>query len=84
MPFLQPVHGSAPDIAGKGISNPIAAILCVKMLLEWMEETRSSVIDDAIADVLQKKIITPDLGGKASTTEVGNAVAEYVIKNINK
>jgi methanogen homoisocitrate dehydrogenase len=81
--FFEPVHGSAPDIAGKGIANPIAAILCVKMLLEWMEETRSLVIDNAIADVLQKKIITPDLGGKASTTEVGNAVAEYVIKNVN-
>jgi len=48
------------------------------MLLEWMGETRSQVIDDAIAEVLQKKIITPDLGAKSSTIEVGNAVAEYV------
>ena len=76
--FFEPVHGSAPDIAGKGIANPIATILCVKMLLEWMGETRSQVIDDAIAEVLQKKIITPDLGAKSSTIEVGNAVAEYV------
>jgi methanogen homoisocitrate dehydrogenase len=80
--FFEPVHGSAPDIAGKGIANPFAAILCVKMLLEWMGEPRSQVIDEAIANVLQKKIITPDLGGKASTTEVGNAVAEYVMKNL--
>jgi len=80
--FFEPVHGSAPDIAGKGIANPLAAILCVKMLLEWMGEPRSRIIDDAITHVLQKKIITPDLGGTASTIEVGNAVAEYVMKNI--
>lgn len=80
--FFEPVHGSAPDIAGKGIANPLAAILCVKMLLEWVGESRSRLIDEAIAHVLQKKIITPDLGGTASTIEVGNAVAEYVIKNI--
>ncbi len=76
--FFEPVHGSAPDIAGKGIANPLAAILCVKMLLEWMGETRAQIIDEAIAHVIQKRIITPDLGGTASTMEVGNAVAEYV------
>jgi methanogen homoisocitrate dehydrogenase len=80
--FFEPVHGSAPDIAGKGIANPLAAILSVKMLLEWMGEPRSQIIDEAITHVLQKKIITPDLGGTASTMEVGNAVAEYVRKNI--
>jgi len=80
--FFEPVHGSAPDIAGRGISNPLAAILCVKMLLEWMGEPRSQVIEKAIADVLQKKIITPDLGGTASTIEVGNAVIGYVMKNM--
>lgn len=80
--FFEPVHGSAPDIAGKGIANPLAAILCVKMLLEWMGEPRSQIIDEAITYVLQKKIITPDLGGTASTMEVGNAVAEYVVSNM--
>jgi methanogen homoisocitrate dehydrogenase len=80
--FFEPVHGSAPDIAGKGIANPLAAILCVKMLLGWMGESRSRIIDEAIAHVLQKKIITPDLGGTASTIEVGNAVAEYIVKNM--
>jgi methanogen homoisocitrate dehydrogenase len=80
--FFEPVHGSAPDIAGKGIANPLAAILCVKMLLDWIGEPRSQIIDEAIAYVLQKKIITPDLGGTASTIEVGNAVAEYVMRNI--
>ena len=80
--FFEPVHGSAPDIAGKGIANPLAAILCVKMLMEWMGETRAQIIDEAIAHVIQKRIITPDLGGTASTMEVGNAVAEYVRNSI--
>ncbi|MDQ1275572.1 MAG: methanogen homoisocitrate dehydrogenase [Euryarchaeota archaeon] len=80
--FFEPVHGSAPDIAGKGISNPLAAILCVKMLLEWMGKSEARLIDDAIADVLHKKIITPDLGGKASTAEVGHAVAKYITQNL--
>ncbi len=80
--FFEPVHGSAPDIAGKGISNPLAAILCVKMMLEWIGVSESQIIDEAIAFVLQKKIITPDLGGTANTMEVGNAVAEYVMRNL--
>lgn len=80
--FFEPVHGSAPDIAGKGIANPLAAILCVKMLLEWMGEPRSQIIDEAIAHVFQKRIMTPDLGGMASTMEVGDAVAEYLTNNI--
>jgi methanogen homoisocitrate dehydrogenase len=80
--FFEPVHGSAPDIAGKGISNPLAAILCVKMMLEWIGVPESQIIDEAIAFVLQKKIITPDLGGTANTMEIGNAVAEYIKKNL--
>lgn len=80
--FFEPVHGSAPDIAGKGISNPLAAVLCVKMLLEWMGKPEARLIDDAIADVLSRKIITPDLGGKANTAEVGQAVAKYVMQNL--
>ncbi|HWQ50114.1 MAG TPA: isocitrate/isopropylmalate dehydrogenase family protein [Methanosarcina sp.] len=82
--FFEPVHGSAPDIAGKGIANPLAAILCVKMLLEWMGEPRSQIIDEAIAHLFQKKIVTPDLGGTASTMEVGDAVAKYLTNNINE
>ena len=78
--FFEPVHGSAPDIAGKGIANPLAAILCVKMLLEWMGEKRASLIDEAIGYVLQKKIIPPDLGGNSTTAEIGHAVAEYLNK----
>jgi methanogen homoisocitrate dehydrogenase len=77
--FFEPVHGSAPDIAGEGIANPLAAILCVKMLLEWMgKEKGAAIIDKSISYVLEKKLITPDLGGTSTTKEVGDAVAEYV------
>ncbi|MDD3042059.1 MAG: isocitrate/isopropylmalate family dehydrogenase [Methanosarcinaceae archaeon] len=76
--FFEPVHGSAPDIAGKGIANPLAAILCVKMLLEWLGEKKASLVDEAVSHVLQNKIITPDLGGTSGTADVGHAVAEYL------
>jgi len=81
--FFEPVHGSAPDIAGKGIANPLAAILCVKMLLEWNgREKEATVIDRAISYILEKKLITPDLGGISTTAEVGNVIAKYVMQNL--
>lgn len=77
--LFEPIHGSAPDIAGKGIANPIAAILSVKMMLEWTgktEEARS--IDKAVDSVLTQHITTPDLGGRYSTRDVGEAIARLV------
>lgn len=83
--FFEPVHGSAPDIAGKGVSNPIAAILCVKMLLEWMgREREASLVEEAVGYVLENKIISPDIGGSASTAEIGHAAAEYVKKALKE
>ena len=77
--FFEPVHGSAPDIAGEGIANPIAAILCVKMMMEWRGDTKSaSLVEDAVNHVLGQGIMTPELGGTSSTKEVGHAVAEYI------
>jgi len=73
--LFEPIHGSAPDIAGKGIANPIAAILSVKMMLEWAgwrEEAAS--IGKAVDRVLQQGKVTPDLGGSSSTVEVSNAI----------
>jgi methanogen homoisocitrate dehydrogenase len=73
------VHGSAPDIAGKGIANPVAAILCVKMMMEWLGDIKSaSLVEDAVNHVLKRGIITPELGGTSSTKDVGHAVAEYI------
>ncbi|MBI3409947.1 MAG: 3-isopropylmalate dehydrogenase [Planctomycetes bacterium] len=74
--MFEPVHGSAPDIAGKGIANPLAAILSVKMLLEHLGQIMAAAaIQRAVAAVLRaRKVRTPDLGGKATTTEMAEAV----------
>ncbi|KAG1140176.1 hypothetical protein G6F37_003024 [Rhizopus arrhizus] len=76
----EPVHGSAPDIAGKGIANPIASIRSAGMLLEHMGYTPQALkIYDAVDAVLaDASVLTPDLGGKSST----NDVTEAVLKNL--
>ncbi len=76
--MFEPVHGSAPDIAGKGIVNPLAAILTAGMMLEHLEMTEAArEVEAAVAMVLAEgKVRTPDLGGKSSTEEVTNAVLE--------
>ncbi len=76
--MFEPVHGSAPDIAGKGIANPIAAILSIAMLLDHLNASRASErVRRAVAKVLAAGTPrTPDLGGKATTAEVGRAVRE--------
>jgi 3-isopropylmalate dehydrogenase len=76
--MFEPVHGSAPDIAGKGIANPLAAILSTAMMLDHVGATKSAErIRSAVAKVLaQPTPKTPDLGGKNTTAEVGNAVRD--------
>jgi methanogen homoisocitrate dehydrogenase len=77
--FFEPVHGSAPDIAGKGIANPIAAILSMKMMLEWYElNHQAKLVQDAIEFAINQNMVTPDLGGISTTREVGNTIAERV------
>ena len=74
--MFEPVHGSAPDIAGKGIVNPLATFLCAGQMLEHLGETAASAdIERAIAKVLGAgKVRTPDLGGSSTTTAVTDAV----------
>jgi len=81
--MFEPVHGSAPDIAGKGIANPIAAIWSAAMMLDNLEESgASAAIMKAIETVLKEGIArTPDMGGNATTEECGNAIAA-VVKNL--
>jgi 3-isopropylmalate dehydrogenase len=76
--MFEPVHGSAPDIAGKGIANPLAAILSVAMMLDHLEaKTAAERVRRAVALVLERKTPrTPDLGGRATTADVGRAVRE--------
>jgi methanogen homoisocitrate dehydrogenase len=77
--FFEPIHGSAPDIAGKGVANPIAAILSVKMMLEWAGYTKEAkAIERAVNSVLEEGIVTPDLGGAFSTLDVANAITKLI------
>ena len=83
--LYEPVHGSAPDIAGKGLANPIAAILSVAMMLKYSFNLNeaSNDIEDAIQEVLSEGYITHDLEGnnnkKLSTSEMGNKIIEKLI-----
>jgi 3-isopropylmalate dehydrogenase len=74
--MFEPVHGSAPDIAGRGIANPVAAVLSAAMMLDHLEASRPAErIRRAVARVLAAgSPRTPDLGGAATTAEVGAAI----------
>jgi len=76
--MFEPVHGSAPDIAGKGIANPMAAIWTASMMLEHLGETvAAAAVFDALRQVVRSaEVRTPDLGGRGTTTQVGDAVVE--------
>ena len=78
--IFEPVHGSAPDIAGRGIANPSACILSAAMMLEWLGEEESAArVEGAVVSVLAEgRVRTPDLGGSASTLDFARAVAERV------
>jgi 3-isopropylmalate dehydrogenase len=82
--LFQPSHGTAPDIAGRGIANPLAAILSAGLMLEWLGGRHGDAaaaagarrIEAAVAAVLRAgRVLTPDLGGAATTAAVGDAVA---------
>ena len=75
--LFEPVHGSAPDIAGKGIANPVAAIRSAAMMLDFLGEIEAAArMEQAVADNLAAaKVRTPDLGGSATTVEVGDDIA---------
>lgn len=77
--LFEPVHGSAPDIAGKGIANPIGQIWSASLMLDFLGHAEAAqTVLSAIETVLADGPRTRDLGGKASTVEVGRAVAEVI------
>jgi tartrate dehydrogenase/decarboxylase/D-malate dehydrogenase len=78
--MFEPVHGSAPDIAGKGIANPVAQIWSGAMMLEHLgEKAAARDVEKAIETVLAAKSPkTPDLGGNATTQDVGNAIVAEI------
>ena len=87
--MFEPIHGSAPDIAGKGIANPIGQIWSVALMLRHLGEIEAAqALQAAIAHATLNGILTPDLGGNASTGEVAafikNAISEGVGEGVGK
>jgi len=78
--MFEPVHGSAPDIAGRGVANPMAAMLAGAMMLDFLtESTAAALLENAVLRVLANaSILTPDLGGTGTTADVTAAVLSQV------
>ena len=77
--LFEPVHGSAPDIAGKGIANPTGAILSAAMMLEWLGETHgAAAIRTAVERALGARQLTPDIGGTLTTTQITAAIVNHL------
>ena len=79
--LFEPVHGSAPPLAGRNVANPIGSILSAALMLEtngWIEEARA--IEDAVESAVVQGLTTTDIGGDLGTTQVGDAVASLVAR----
>jgi isocitrate/isopropylmalate dehydrogenase len=75
--LFEPVHGSAPPLAGKGIANPMGAILSAALMLDtlgWSAE--AAAIEQAVEAAVAAEVTTPDIGGTRTTREVGDAIAQ--------
>ncbi len=86
--IFEPIHGAAPDIAGKGIANPMSLMLSASLMFRWLGERwnddkcreASKIIEAGVVETLKEGTVTPDLGGSYKTIDVGMAVAEKVRK----
>jgi tartrate dehydrogenase/decarboxylase/D-malate dehydrogenase len=78
--MFEPVHGSAPDVAGKGVSNPMATMLAGAMMLDFLgQPAAASLVEKSVLDVLaDRKDLTPDLGGSGTTRSISDAVARRI------
>ncbi len=83
--IFEPVHGTAPDIAGKGIANPMATILSAAMMFRWLGFVRvADDIERAVWKACEMGYTTPDVGGKMRTKEVGNKILELLSSSNHK
>ena len=79
--LFEPVHGSAPPLAGKGIANPIGAILTLSMMLEYLGfQSASDAVEVAVRDAVSANETTTDLGGSLSTEQAGSAIIAHLGK----
>ena len=80
--LFEPVHGSAPNIAGKGIANPLGSILCSAMLLEFLGwNSQANVVNAAVKAAVRENMVTPDLGGDKRTQDVGDWIANFAARS---
>lgn len=83
--MFEPIHGSAFDITGKGIANPVATFWTAAEMLAWLgEEDASKKLLDCVENVCERGVLTRDLGGSATTKEVTDAVVEEIQKLASK
>lgn len=83
--MFEPIHGSAFDITGKGVANPVATFWTSAEMLAWLgEEDASTKLLDAVERVCEMGVVTADLGGTAKTADVTNAVCEEIRKSYGK
>ncbi len=78
--MFEPIHGSAPDIAGKGLANPMATVWAVSQMLDFLghREWAASLIDVMESLLKEGRCLTPDIGGRSSTSEVGQEIAARI------
>ena len=77
--LFEPVHGSAPDIAGTGVANPVAAVGCASLVFAYLGmDEAAAAVDGCILAAIQEGVATPDLGGRATTREVG----EWMVRRL--
>ncbi len=77
--MFEPIHGSAPDIYGKGIANPIGMILCGALMLEFLGEIEAGIlVRQAVEKITSQGILTPDVGGQSNTIEVTQAIIDFI------
>jgi 3-isopropylmalate dehydrogenase len=78
--LYEPVHGSAPDIAGQDIANPIGAILSAALLLRYSLnlEKEALAVENAVNKTLEAGILPPDLGGKSKTKDITNNIIKII------
>jgi 3-isopropylmalate dehydrogenase len=77
--LFEPVHGSAPNIAGKGIANPLGSVLASAMMLEFLGwNAEAAALNSAVKAAVHENFVTPDLGGTHKTSEVGDWLAKFV------
>jgi 3-isopropylmalate dehydrogenase len=82
--LFEPVHGSAPNIAGKGIANPLGSVLTSAMMLEFLGwKPEAIALRTAVRAALRENYVTPDLGGDKRTVQVGDWLAAKSVESLN-